>query len=146
MNISVEQDLLAISTLHDRLQEAENKGDAACIGSLMADDCVIMVPNYPIQEGKFVAADFVADVMRFLMEHFDRRIAYTSAEMRIIGDWAFDCGTFSVAATPKEGGVTEYPHGKYFWLYSRDGDGGWKLARMFVSLDEQEEENREAAT
>ena len=65
---------------------------------------------------------------------------YVSAEIKVIGDYAFDWGIFSFVITPKSGGKTEHPCGKYLWLYSRAPDGSWKVARMIVSLDEEDEE------
>jgi hypothetical protein len=43
--------------------------------------------------------------------------------------------------TPKSGGATTQATGKYFWLYSWSGDQSWKLARLIVSLDEEDEED-----
>ena len=31
--------------------------------------------------------------------------------------------------------------GKYFWLYSRDNGGSWRLSRMIVSLDDAPEKS-----
>ncbi len=80
-----------------------------------------------------------------MIESLDRHIEYASAEIRVLGDHAFDRGTFAFTATPKSGGDTTHAQGKYFWLYSRDADGSWKLARMIVSLDDEPEEEDGAA-
>jgi hypothetical protein len=55
-------------------------------GDMLAEDAVIMVPSEPVQEGKAACATFVTEVTAGLREHFDRRIVYVSAEVRIIGD------------------------------------------------------------
>ena len=123
-----------------RLEAAENAGDAECIISMMTDDAVIMVPNEPVQEGKQASAEFLRGMLGWMIESLDRHIGYVSSEMRVIGDHAFDRGTFAFTATPKSGGDTTQAQGKYFWLYSRDGDGSWKLARMIVSLDDPPED------
>lgn len=127
-----------LEEIRARLEAAENGGDAGYIGQMMADDVVIMVPDEPVQEGKAACADFVREMLAGLLERFDRRIKYVSAEVRVIGDVAFDRGSFSFTVTPKSGGDTARATGKYFWLYSRGGDGSWKLARVIVSLDEED--------
>ena len=124
-----------------RLEAAENAGDADYIVSIMADDVVIMVPNELVQEGKHACAEFIRGILCWMIESLDRHIEYVSAEIRVLGDHAFDRGTFAFTATPKSGGDTTHAQGKYFWLYSRDADGSWTLARMIVSLDDPPEDD-----
>jgi len=128
-----------------RLETAENAGDADDIVSMMADDVVIMVPNEAVQEGKEACAEFLRGMLAWMIESLDRHIEYVSAEVRVLGDHAFDRGTFAFTATPKSGGDTTQAQGKYFWLYARDADGSWKLARMIVSLDDPPEDDDGAA-
>lgn len=123
-----------------RLEAAENSGDADDIVSVMADDVVIMVPNEPVQEGKDACETFLRGMLAWTKENLDRHIDYVSAEMCVIGEYAFDRGSFSFTATPKGTSDTAHAQGKFFWLYSRDS-GGWKLSRMIVSLDDQLEES-----
>ena len=111
----------------------------------MADDIVIMVPNVDVQEGKEACAEFLRGMLAWMIESLDRHIEYVSAEARVIADHAIDRGTFAFTATPKSGGDTVHAQGKYLWLYSRDADGSWKLARMIVSLDDEPEEEDGAA-
>ena len=137
---ALQKDLHDLSEIRDRMEAAENSGDADYMGTMLADDAVLMVPNFPVQEGTAACTDFTRDVLTYLHKTFDRHISYFSAEVRVIGDYAFDWGTFSFTVTPKDGGDTEHPSGKYFWLYSRIDDGSWKVARIIVSLDEDDEE------
>jgi ketosteroid isomerase-like protein len=58
------------------------------------------------------------------------QIRYTTAEILVTGDWAFDRGTYSQTLTPKGGGVAQKETGKYLWLYHRAPDGSWKQARV----------------
>jgi ketosteroid isomerase-like protein len=97
-----------------------------------------MVPDLPIQEGKAACAGFVREVLAGLLERFNRQITYVSAEVRIIGDFAFDRGSFRLTASPKSGGETTRETGKYLFLYSRARDSSWKIARAIVSLDERD--------
>ena len=136
----VQEDIRALGEIRQRLEAAENSGDADYIGDMMAEDAIIMVPSEPVQEGKTACAGFIRDMLTHLLEHFDRRITYVSAEVRVIGDFAFDRGSFWFTVVPRSGGRTTRATGKYLWLYSYSGDGLWKLARLIVSLDEEDDE------
>jgi uncharacterized protein (TIGR02246 family) len=138
----VEADLLELHAIRERLQAAENSGDAGYIGGMMADDAVIMVPSQPVQQGRAACAAFIREILPGLLEQFHRRIAYRSDEVRVIGGFAFDRGRFEFTVLPKSGGQATQAAGKYFWLYSSTGEGGWKLARLIMSLDEEGEEDR----
>jgi uncharacterized protein (TIGR02246 family) len=136
----VDADLEALRDIHDRLEAAENDGNAGYIGDLMAEDAVIMVPNFDAQQGKAECARFIGELLPGLLAHFDRRIIYVSDEMQVIGDGvAFDRGRFRFTAVPRSGGDATEATGKYFWLYSSAPGGSWKLSRLIHSLDEEEQ-------
>lgn len=133
------RDLRALHDLRGRIEAAENAGDAETIVGLLAGDAVIMVPSFAVREGREACAAFVREQLPATFEHFDRRIAYTSAEVLVQGAFAFDRGTFAFTATPRAGGDTTQASGKYLWLYSLGADG-WKLARIIAALDEEDDE------
>ena len=132
-------DTQQLAAILRRLETAENTGDAEYIISMMADDMVMMVPNEPVYEGREACAEFLRGMLAWMIEALDRHIDYVSAEICVLGDHAFDRGTFAFAATPKSGGDTIHATGKYFWLYARDADSSWKLRRGIVSLDDPPE-------
>ena len=136
----MQTDLEDLADILQRLERAENAGDADYIVSMMADDVVIMVPSEPVQEGREACETFLRGMLGWMMESLNRHIKYVSAEVRVIGDYAFDRGTFSFTATPKGTDDTAHAQGKYFWLYSRNAGGRWKMARLIVSLDDPPEE------
>ena len=133
-------DVREIEDILRRIEVAENAGNSSEIADMLAEDAVIMVPNLPVQEGRAACARFVADVMAGLLEQFDRRIVYVSAEVRVIGDCGFDRGSFTFTVAPRSGGKTSRETGKYLFLYSRAADGSWKIARAIVNLDDHEGE------
>jgi len=131
-------DVREVEQMLRRIEAAENTGNAADIADMLAEDAVIMVPNQPVQEGKAACARFVADVLAGVVEQFDRRIVYISAEVRVIGDCGFDRGSFTFTVAPSSGGDTSRETGKYLFLYSRAAGGSWKIARAIVNLDDHE--------
>jgi len=140
MKTDTETDVRQIDDILRRIEAAENAGDATAMIDLLAEDAVIMAPDQPVQEGKAACAAFLTDVIASLFEQFDRRIAYVSAEVRVIGEYAFDRGSFAFSIAPRSGGDTSRETGKYLFLYSRAADGSWKIARAIVNLDAHESE------
>jgi ketosteroid isomerase-like protein len=134
----VQTDIEELHEIRARLQAAENDGDAAYIGGMMADGAVLMVPNQPVREGKAACAGFIAEILPSLLSHFDRRIIYVSDEVRVIGDFAFDRGRFRFTAVPRSSGDASESTGKYFWLYSWHSGSSWKLTQLVHVLDEEE--------
>ena len=130
-------DRTEIDSIRRRLEEAENAGQPDAIAALLSDDGVVMVPDYPVQEGKAACTRFVREVLPATLARFNRRIRYVSAEIAVLGDLAFDRGTFAFTTTPRSGGPPAHATGKYFWLLRRD-QGTWKMARAIVSLDEED--------
>ena len=113
MKTDTETDVRQIDDILRRIEAAENAGDATAMIDLLAEDAVIMAPDQPVQEGKAACAAFLTDVIASLFEQFDRRIAYVSAEVRVIGEYAFDRGSFAFSVAPRSGG---------------DTSGNWKIS------------------
>ena len=132
-------DRRAIETIRKTLEQAENAFDAEATAALFDDDVVLMVPDYPVQEGKPAATAFTAAIFEFFRSHLNRRIIYTSAEVSLFGDIAIDRGTFRFDV--KEIGDKAYERvtGKYLWVLRRRGAAGWKIARSIISRDDPEE-------
>jgi uncharacterized protein (TIGR02246 family) len=135
-----EDDRRVLHEIRERLEAAENAGDTESFVAVMSDDMVLMVPDQPVQEGKASCAAFVRNVLSGLLSRFSRHITYTSDEVAVIGDVAFDRGTFAFTVTPREGGLTTRVTGKYLWLLRRDGDAPWRMSRVMMSVDEGEEQ------
>ena len=126
----------SVAAVRLALEAAENAGDAEAAVALLADDAVVMVPDFPVQEGKDACAAFLRDVMPALHEEFQRRAVYSSDEISEAGDTAIDRGTFSIDVTPRAGGAPAQINGKYLWVLKRSAAGEWKVSRMIISRDE----------
>ena len=127
-----------IDRIRRQIEEAENAFDAQGMVSLLADDAVLMVPDYPVQEGKAAVAAFTAGLFEYFRAHLKRRIVYRSDEVAVLSDIAFDRGTFFFDV--KEIGDASYERvtGKYLWLMRQRG-GNWLLTRIIISRDEPDE-------
>ena len=127
-----------LDRIRQRLEVAENTHDAQAFVDLMTDDVAVIVPDYPVQEGKAAASEFVCGMTEWMRENLDRHITYVSDEVIDAGGFAFDRGTFSFTVAGKKGGDRSIVRGKYFYVYRRDADS-WKIWRVIVSTDEDEE-------
>jgi uncharacterized protein (TIGR02246 family) len=139
MAVDVHADIQAIEEIRRRVEAAENAGDPEYYAGLLADDAVFMVPDFPVQNGRDACAAFLRDLMPGLIEVFDRRITYAGSEVRVLDDIAFDRGEFAFTIRPRSGGDASRVTGKYFWLYARAADGGWRLSRAVVTRDDPDE-------
>lgn len=144
--VDLRDDLPVIHGIRERIEAAENAGDADVFVSLMAEDAVLMVPDQPVQDGKPACAAFVRNVLSGLLSRFTRQISYVSDEVAVLGDTAFDRGTFSFTVSPRDGGMTTRVTGKYLWLLRRDAGDAWQMWRMMLSLDEGDEPTDDWAT
>ena len=122
------------------IEAAENSGRPERLADLFAEDAVLMAPDFPVQEGRENCTSFITKVLTDRYEHFDRRIVYTSAEIRMIGQHAFDRGRYTFNVIPKAGGEATQGTGSYLFLYSKNHAGDWKLARAIVNQDSPAEQ------
>jgi uncharacterized protein (TIGR02246 family) len=139
MTIATRHDTESLTDIRRAVEAAENVGDAECIARLFAEDAVLMVPDFPVQEGRTACAEFIRGLLPGLLSAFDRRVSYTSAEVSVLGEIALDRGSFSFTVRPKGGGAVERVTGKYLWMYARESSCGWKWSRVIMSRDERED-------
>lgn len=132
----------AIHAIRRQIERAENVGDVEAIVRCLADDAVVIVPDFPAMQGREAAATFLHDLLPSLLAHFDRRIVYTSDDVQTDGDGGTDRGTFAFTVQPRAGGALERVTGKYLWTYRRDAAGDWKCAQMIVVRDEAGDDQR----
>ena len=131
-----------LDAIRQRLETAENANEAQVFVDVMADDIAVMVPDYPVQEGKAAASEFVCGMTDWMRDNLDRHITYRSSEVQIVDNLAFDRGTFAFTVAWKPAGERKRITGKYFYVYRREA-ASWKLWRVIMSTDEDEEKVEE---
>jgi ketosteroid isomerase-like protein len=127
---TLEADLAAIAEFNRQYLKAINDEDIATLSSLTTEDHIMIAPGWPPIVGK--AANDAANGRVF--QQFDIVETWTPVETVVAGDWAYQRGTFTVAATPKAGGATNRTSGHFLRIYRRQPDGAWRMIRdMFNS-------------
>lgn len=128
---STEADIAAIADFNRRYLQAINDGDIATLSSLTTEEHIMILPNRPPIVGK--AANDAANARVF--EQFDIDETWTPEETVVSGDWAYQRGTFTVAATPKAGGAARHTSGNFLRIYRRQPDGSWRMIRDMFNSD-----------
>ena len=127
---TVEQDIAAIAEFNRQYLKAINDEDIATLSRLTTDDHIMISSGRPPLVGK--AANDAANARVFQQFNIDE--TWTPVETVVAGDWAYQRGTFTVAATPRAGGSTTKTNGNFLRIYRRQANGEWRMIRdMFNS-------------
>ena len=118
-------DTESIAKAREEFVSAFNRPDIEKMADLLADDHIGMPPNQPALVG--------IDASRsWWKEGFDAassRLEISPQELEIAGSWAFDRFDWTMETTPTGAGETVHDNGKCVWIWRREPDGAWKLAR-----------------
>jgi len=118
-------DLAAVNAVRDAWVAAYNAADADGVASLYSEDAIDMPTNEPTVAGRAAIRERAA--AQFGMAKATATV--TADETQLMGDWAFDRGTYSVTMTPAAGGDPMTVDGRYVVILHRQADGSWKLVR-----------------
>jgi ketosteroid isomerase-like protein len=129
-----------IGAVRDAFVAADNRNDADTMTALLADDVVILHPRCGVISGKAAASEFVRAVLAELAGQFHKQARYTTIELHVLGDFAFERGSFAQRLVPRGEGVAEDESGQYFWVYARNSQGAWKIARIAGAFAADESE------
>ena len=128
-------DLAAIEELHRRDMAAARAGDAEALAALWSDDIVALAPGQPIRRGRENA---LADLRKSLAagsayETLEYQLDFE--EVQVLGDYAYDWGTFRGTVRPQSGGDLIHSSGKLLRILQRAPDGSWRVHRTIWNVD-----------
>jgi uncharacterized protein (TIGR02246 family) len=129
---SEENDLRAIEAVNQRDMKAALAGDTAVMMSQWTDDIVLLQPAGPILRGRSAAAEVLlgaASAVEILDGAFDFQ------EVKVLGDHAFQWGTYNYTVRPRAGGEPVGTSGKLMRILQRQPDGSWKMYRTMSTVD-----------
>jgi ketosteroid isomerase-like protein len=104
----------------------------------MADDIVVPHPYCGVIDGKDAVRTFMGHVLGDVHAEFDKHAPYSTIELKVSGDLAYERGTLLQLLTPKSGGPIERDEGMNLWIYKRH-DGLWQIARIVGSFTPADE-------
>lgn len=110
---------------------AFNIEDTEAMAKFLPDDHVGMPPIRPTIRGLDGARAFWREGFAAAKSRF----SLASEELEVIGDVAIDSLRWTMDSTPKSGGKTVHDKGKCIYIWRRQRDGSWKLARAIWNSD-----------
>ena len=120
-----EVDLKAIDSVRDAHVAALNAGNARAWAELFTDDGVQMPANMPANIGRSAIETWSTG----FMDMFAVEFALSVDEVRVLGEWAFERGSYTIGLNPKSGGPSMQEAGKYITIYQRKSGDSWRMAR-----------------
>jgi len=120
-----ETDLEAINRVRDAHVAALNSGNAGAWAEQFTEDGVQMPPNAPANVGRTMIESW----SRPFLDQFRLQFALAVDEVRVLDEWAFERGGYTISLTPKAGGPPMQDIGKYVTVYQRKRGDTWRMAR-----------------
>jgi uncharacterized protein (TIGR02246 family) len=137
-----DQDRRLIERTTAELLAAVNTSDVARVLAVWADDGVLMPPHHPAVRGRSALDQYFRDLFCRRRVNF----AFTSSEIQLAGDAAFERVTYVASTWPATGGSAIEDVGKGLHVYRREADGSWKLAQDIWNSDVPARHLRECST
>jgi uncharacterized protein (TIGR02246 family) len=132
---SLESDLAAIEELHRRDQAAAKAWDVDALASLWSDDIVGMPPDGPMFRGREQALSGLREAAEAAKGLITTEYEQQFEEVEVLGDFAYDWGTFRGAMQAVEGGREMRYSGKLMRILKRGDDGEWRVHRTIWTID-----------
>jgi uncharacterized protein (TIGR02246 family) len=124
-------DTAAIARTRSAFEKAAAAQDAAAVAKLFTADGVEMPPNAPAAKGR---AAIEAWHKAFAQQFMLHGMTITATETKVLGDTAYDIGTYKQSLMAMKGGGMMEDKGKYVVLLKKDG-GNWMITHAIYNSD-----------
>ena len=128
---SLEADLHAIELINQRDVQFALANDAAMMMSQWTDDFVLLPAAGPIMRGRHA----IAEAFRGVESPEILEYVLDIQEVKVLGDHAFQWGTYHYSMRPRTGGEPIRTAGKLMRILQRQSDGSWKIYRGISTID-----------
>jgi uncharacterized protein (TIGR02246 family) len=125
-------DEAAIAKVRTAYQTAAGSQDGAAMAKLYAPDGIEMPPNAPAAKGRAAIEAFHKALGQQFMMH---GMTITPTGTKVIGDYAYDIGTYKQGLMPRKGGAVIDDQGKYVVLLKKDASGAWWVTHAIYNSD-----------
>jgi uncharacterized protein (TIGR02246 family) len=114
------------------LEQQINQGDTGFV-NVFAKDAVIIAPSSP----DIVGLDAIRKMYTDLMKQASMTVHFSTEEVAVTGDMAFEHGTYTLRIVDKATGrLLQDAKNKHVHIFKRQPDGTWKTWRMMVNSAE----------
>lgn len=124
-SIGSQIDLEAIERVRDAHVTALNADDAEAWVAQFTEDGVQMPPNAPANLGRTMIRSW----SQAFLTQFRLQFALAVEEVRVLGEWGFERGGYTISLHPKAGGPLMQDKGKYITVYQLKPGDSWRIAR-----------------
>ena len=100
-------------------------GDVDGFIDLFSDDAQALRNGNSVLVGKEAIRSWEEEVF----DQFHSEMTYFSDEIGLMGEVAFNLGTYRLTQTPKAGGDSISFYGNYILVLRKQADGSWKITR-----------------
>lgn len=121
-----------IAKVRSAYQTAVGAQDAVAIAKLYTADGVEMPPNAPAAKGRAAIEAFHKAFAQQWMMH---GMTITPTETKVMGDTAYDVGTYKQTLMAQKGGGMVEDKGKYIVLLKKDAGGAWLISHAIYNSD-----------
>lgn len=123
----------AIETASARFSDAVQRGDAAGLMAMYAENAVFMQPNMPAWRGHDAIQKGWTG---FLTSATVKELSLHTDDVMTSGDLAIQTGSYSMRFRPKTAGAGELTDkGKFVVAWRKQADGSWKAVRDIYNSD-----------
>jgi uncharacterized protein (TIGR02246 family) len=121
-----------IAKTRSAYEKAAMAQDGAAMAKLFAPDGTEMPPNAPLQKGRAAIEAYHKNLAAQVMVH---GLSIKPTETHVMGDAAYDVGTYSQNLMSMKGGKTMDDKGKYVVLLKKDAAGSWLITHAIYNSD-----------
>lgn len=129
------EELEAIEALHRRDMAAARAGDAEALSALWTADIVALAPGSPTRRGREEALASLRRSLAASAEWETVDYVLRFEEVRLLGDHAWDWGTFEGVVRHRTTGETARSSGKLLRILRRTPEGEWRVHRTIWNVD-----------
>ena len=136
-----EEAMAHIRKLHETDWAASKAHDIETLRSLWTEDCVLLPPGQEPVVGDEALWAYMQEQLPEMKKVEILEYYHDFEEIKIVGDWAYEWGTFHGSYRPISGGDVMHARSRLFRVLRRQPDGAWKVARaMWHELPTCEDE------
>lgn len=131
---SIEADLRAIDALNQQDMKAVLANDVETIASQWTEDFVVL-SSAGIVRGRLTHLEMLERSQRHLQAIEPVEYVAHFEEIQVMGDYAYEWGTYRGAMRPRAGGALMSYSGPLMRILQRQPDGAWKMHRTMLTTD-----------
>jgi uncharacterized protein (TIGR02246 family) len=125
-------DTAGVAKTRAAFEKAAAAQDGAAIARLYATDGVEMPPNAPAVKGRAAIEAYHKGFGQQFMVH---GFSLAATETKVLGDTAYEVGTYKQSLMQQKGGGMIDDKGKYVVLLKKEANGTWAITHSIYNSD-----------